>query len=1000
MNQEKRFWQRSWEWLKELIWAIPETVEAPIRDDPKAKNFPLFVRLQREAADSDSGVRQLKLEDVKGEEIIRLMVALMFGLQRGPKGFDDWVLESLTNRSSLQVLRRVFYLYVYDNVGDDQAPVKEEIEERFCQYLIGLHQRDDAPASLRKFIKDLFEEEGGWDNPDYQFESTRQHLSKFLKGFLELQLAICFKPFPPAGEGIAFLAARTPLHHRRAIAKRERELEKLHAQSADSDEPQVNIAVTITAEAGEKNVSLNAHFFRAGARRPQPQGELYLGDWRDRWRLSIGAAEHDEIVCEELKKDVYLLNIDNLKFEKAWKFNLRLKPQPPTWLKMECKPHPTRDASLLDALGRLPGEPEVKLIARALPKEDETLRSELEGLPGFRESIRGLSLVSAIEVKVNEVWLARTKDGTIYKIGRNNDTENREKLDHGKGFDLTLTENVKVHCIWKSEIGELVPQQFCGLLMIEPTPEDVARFTRRPGYAPGTSFSIAYGVRDIFSSGINQDRTLGRNGNVELISVKPDDGRPAYVLKPVDGATNPVFALQQSVRAVESPDTWLVFDPLRGGNLQPDEGTRQAVYNGKVVKVVGANNRLICGTSVFEIKTSFTPNLAMLIAARDAEQGAPSTATPSARRDLDESAILVKLHTTKWRDYVPEFFANTEVADHYILKNKQTDDKRFLKVYRAISVSNAKREARFYAEFRQNADQLYITPPDATPLQDANEEVPWALIFPLLATPTVFSVAQTAAVGYGMAVLLKAMAEKNRVNYDLDESMICLRNDGRLNIVDFDNVFPLSGGALSDSDNELLDELIGARRLPTKFDLLPPEGREFNQATQDVERDLALEKITDRFSTYLLAVALLRLQKLDEKDAAGNATFSKPKLIELAQAQSASVTAAEELAALLGEMLSPQAAARPQTEQVALRMGLIALQFANYNKTARNEIMELLDNRLLPDLKARHSELEKLRDERSLTEQETKDLERLTEHFSRDKDSVYELTINQSEDKE
>jgi len=991
MNQEKNFWRRLWERTVKYVSVEPEPDKPYETDAIVAPDFPLFARLQRQAADPHSSVWQLKLEDVKKDELIHRMIALMFGLQPGPKSFDNWLLAALRARESLQEPRSIFYLYISDEIED--APSKEEIEERFCQLLIEMHQRPGAPDSLTGFIERRFEEEGRLDDPAYQFQNTLDHLSKFLKGFLGLQISICFKPFPQSQQAVTFLTVRNSIHNRRAILRRERDL-KLNAQSPQADpyaqspqaDPHVNLAIELTADAGEKSVRLNAHFFSPRARWPLSQESLLLGDWRDRWRLSIGIADHDEVICEDLKDVVYTLDIDNIRIERgAWEFPPpRFRPGLPEWMNVTLERWPTLDASLLDKLSRVPFNPLVTLIARALFNEEERMCDLLIAeRPDFRKIIEGLQIVSAIEVQPNRIWLARAGDGKVYKLEPQLNPR-PEPLDHNQPFNFTQPDNTTITYTWRSaQAGESAPPQICGLLLIEPSMVDRHKFVSRPGYSPGTSFSIGYNTGDIFPPGINHDATLGKRGVVELVSVRSEDDRVTYALKPVSPqATNPYFALKPD-RADEFSDGWFVYTKREDAELDPR--TERALHNDNEVKIVGASNRLICGTSVFEIKTSGTPNLAMLRAVRAGQGGTVTPIVPATRGDLGETTILMRLEKTQWKDYELIQISDSQVAFHYRLSNKQPDDARFLKVYRATSASNAIRERNFYAEFRQESDRLYITPPEHT-LQGTDDQAPWALVFPMLNPLKSRSLAQTTAIGYGVAVLLKAMSAKNRINYDLDKSALCETRSGRLSIVDFDNVFPVFTESLATRDSEMVQEILDAHELPTKHVLLPPEAVEFKNATNDFQRDQALRKITDRFGVYLLAVTLLSLHDLNRWSDAQGAVVNEQDIIKLAESEGASDAAARKLAILLGEMLASRAEDRPEPDQLVLRLGLIALQFANLGKTARDQVMRVLGDQLLDDLGRRRDDLERLRDERALTEREEKDLAELTEHLPKVKD--------------
>jgi len=433
--------------------------------------------------------------------------------------------------------------------------------------------------------------------------------------------------------------------------------------------------------------------------------------------------------------------------------------------------------------------------------------------------------------------------------------------------------------------------------------------------------------------------------------MKEKDNRPVYALQPVLGAQNPYFAYKPSARPPGASSSWLTYDPAPGSdsNLTWDKQTDPVFFNDQPIEVVGADNTLICGTSVFLIKTSGTPNVELV--GRDEEPISTEQAErlQSQFNPNDLATIKIRLSSTeRWRDYEPKLLEDikSEVSACWGLTHPQTDDRRFLKSYYPVSAPNATREADFYTKYGKRAEELYLVSPDEILRRD-DEDAPWGIVFPRLRPLTSPTFVEIAAIGYGMVTLLKRLAADELINFDLDHSMLCCNDHGRLVIVDFDNLFPVPSFPFTGTQIQALARIVETGQLPTKNSLLPPEASDFRKAATEGDRQRELAQLCQTFNTYMLGAVLLQLLNLAELAPDNHLIFPKNSLLERAAEQKADPESARQLEVLLREMVQQASDQRPKIEGVADRLSDIARAFAQHSEDHKELISKLVPT-LLP----------------------------------------------------
>jgi hypothetical protein len=600
---------------------------------------------------------------------------------------------------------------------------------------------------------------------------------------------------------------------------------------------------------------------------------------------------------------------------------------------------------------------EISFIGRVLPRSEGQLQQFYEVTdPSFRAAHRQLKAVAAIEVK-DSLWLLSTREQTVHRLFQNDQNQwELAKLDNGTIFNVGETEYR-----WQAATKGLYPDQFIGALSIYPSPREAPRYKKQLNVdKDAEGFLVAHNRE--FPRAMNPDLTLGDNGLVRIKCVEvSDDGRGKYALVPVQEKpvpTNPFFAFQPVYpreKGWPAGKVWLTYDKGSAGDLQRDEQSGEVNYGDLRILAEEHSYHLIGGTSLFQLKVSGTPYIGTSVPASGLPLPATAASTPTATEPVSAEFtptllnVEIRLLKTPWAaDEVVEA-DRSNFAAHFKLISK-TGPMHFLKAYFPHSVGSAKRESAFYERFRERAFELFLCPPDPLRLSEgARDEAPWALVFPLLdsyekyfPTASQASIAQAAAVGFGMASLLSAMADDGLINFDIDITQLCFASSGRLVIVDFDNTFPI----LSDPDNEEqtspLLSILREGRLPAKNPSLPPEARALSNTFSPEDRKRALASIGPAFSTYMLAVILLQLLKAESTNKSGHLTVLPKALGQRASQESLKredITGFEDL---LRDMLTPIGEDRPPLKEVITRLKGSIRAFALSNERARADATRLL----------------------------------------------------------
>lgn len=957
---------------------ISDFQDKPSAKSPAESARALFRRLDRDSKQQPY-VRRLYAKARQESVLVDEIISLMFLVERTQDTYtEDRLIAALNRKQSLNLHWNAFYIYVEKNFP---LEIERGITQSFYDRLAGL-SRDvravqDFVNERRRYKQRIA---GATEEP---FEPENPVHRRTMKNFLPCYFSFCRKEFERSMEDQAFIVGRKPLHDRDEINRYERERaddneqRKQYGSALGDDAATALLAATVTAlgRYKGKRVNLNAHRFDSiddGS--PQPEGVIYAGNWLKDWEISIGAAEHDEVRCEPLEDKAAKALISNLMLanKQRWTYNFRPPEGLPDWFKCYDKKtederdeaadsvsvyflmHGGLDQPLLDFIGRRQFRQEIKLVARALPVLEGQL-SEMNEISerSFRAALEGLVLAAAIEVRP-EFWLVRTEAGEVLRLIRRDGAWERTALANSIKFNVG-----NFTYMWNGA-GDFDLPQYAGLLYIYPPDKEVKDFNRSLN-ADVNADGLLIAYEQPFASRVNPDRTLGSKGvvSVKCINVK-DDGRGNYGLMPAKGAKNKFFAFQpvggQNIQRPASKKSWLIYDGKgNNGDLTLDQESGFAYYNGKVIIADQYGYNLVCGTSFFQLKVSGTPYVGEgggfgRRLALPAAPTAPAGESEAVEFDPTPSNIAMRLLDTEWADYQGiRQVDQSNFAVHCILSNESGDEK-FIKAYYANSAPSAKRESSFYEKYQGRAAELFIPPPDEM-LRLPAEDTPWGIIFPRLtpidevfpehAQPTL---AQVTAIGYALARLLHAMSDDGLINFDIDRSTLCFGKNGRLVIVDFDNVYPILSNPAQPDELAVVRGILGEGKLPAKNPSLPSEARDFIATTGSYKRQEALAKIGAPFSMYMLAVVMLQLKKSvgASMPTDSDVTIPHGALTKSASEENTDAEAAGELEKLLRAMLNAKPADRPKPAEVVVKLGGIAHKFVRHSPKEAEDISRLI----------------------------------------------------------
>jgi hypothetical protein len=885
--------------------------DAKLRQPPAERLFALHERLTRESAEGKADVRRLTTDALArgGEELINEIICLMFNLSATGHSVRYGVhvhdsKEKLSNAldevkregGSLKLHRSVFYVYVSEKYLDapDYRSLLEKLYARLLQLSFTEGPVRDYLTARFDAVQKASETGGQTFNP----RDTEQQTA--LPYFFPCHISVHVKQFPTSGQADVFVVGRTVLHDLQEIERNERDL-RVQMQyfergqgaqggiwGSNASLATVLHALTLRGE-GEYNgarLRFTAHSFRPFSPVIRREKELYIGTLPPKRTLSIGSAEHDEIQCSELQDQAATLLLDNIglnESERTWNVDCTPAGKLPHWLvgpnhqlvtekRDKCvRLLVEKMASLTGSLRRRitrPGfSPHIVLMGRALPLEGGQLSELLStGDNPLRRLAESLKPKSAVYVQKDVFWLVRSADGKVSAL---------IKRSGWSATDLSQEELNNpldgVNYVWVKGSSRTLPPGYSGLLMM--LPQDEARERLRNELAVDPESGPLPLTYSSFDDKLHPDTWLGSGGVLALKSIEDVGGRPAYALRPIPNALHKYVAFKPPLSLEEgSPSGWQIYDPAAKtrSDLALDAEKGLFIYrdSGRQVVVVGSENTLICGTSYFQIKTSGTPHRDTWAYSTDKEETAstddgatPEQASRAEFNPHDLAAVKVALLKTPWGGYDITEVSASNVAVHF--KLHKGEEKRFLKAYYPRTANNAAREADFYRRFADQAADLFIVPPEGVLLNDSQDRI-WGLVFPHhepLPEVPAESLPRAIAIGYAAAHLSRVLDDTGFINYDIDRTMLCVSNEGRLVIVDFDNVFALYGSKPSPEEATLkaYKDVIESGVLPTKSLVRPPETDYLAEAVNFIERQEALTKIGAAYATYLLGVMLLTI---------------------------------------------------------------------------------------------------------------------------------------------
>lgn len=937
----------------------------------------LFMRLFEES-NSPSYVRRVKTEILQTGKLVDEVIMLIFNLQKPTGGFVQNSLIEALDRRKLLTFRSVVYIYVDENV--ELLPSAYQLQVSFYDRIMELSAQS---ANLQSFIDERYQlhlESNQSDTFDPNNADRAREFRGLLVNLLECQFSVCRKDFPAGSTDYVFLVGRMPLYDSQQMTRYYRDRTR-QVTPVNVQEPQdIYLAATVKADGHHegKPLRFNAHRFGSKSdNSPQREFSLYIGNWRTDWEFSIGSAEHDEIQHSAMLNRAERLKLNSLQISKRnnrWEYVIS-NPKLPDWIKffdhdatrkprqegirLCCVKPPTLNNPLLNVISRQQFRQEISLIGRMLPSSGGQLQRFQDAIDSrLRAAVGDLNVVSAIEVR-DSLWLIVTDDQRVMRVSQNDQRRwESVPLAHAARFAIGDTEYR-----WHAGRSNLYPNGFAGALSIYPATAEAQSFKKQLNVdKDAEGFLVSFDGP--FDRKINPDDLLGRNGvvTIKCVDVHEDEGRGKYAFLPVQDPAprNPFFAFQP-VYAREkgwpAGKSWLTYDGDAPSDLTLDSNSGEVLFDGKRILAEDHTYHLISGSSLFQLKVSGTPYIGTATSAGVSTPASAPTAAPdvppaeaaaaSPSSEFKPIQIKIGLSKTRWTGYDVEDADRSNFAAHFRLTAPEhAKPTYFLKAFFPHSVESSNRELKFYEQYRSRANELFLCSPEVLRPTDDPSESPWAFVFPLLDTYEKYlssaaqvTIWQAAAVGVGMATLFQAMAKDGLINFDIDITQFCFDSNGRLVIVDFDNVFKILTDPEDESQLEPLLAILQKGRLPAKNSVLPPEAHAFMKTANPDDRPNQLAQIGAAFSTYMLAAVLLQLLKAE-------IPFEEGTLVRQGAAEKLNNEDVKQFEYLLSEMLSASPEERPDPAEVLTRLEEIVTTLCKQNAQARIDCMKLLGRRL------------------------------------------------------
>lgn len=978
-----------------ILWGPPVLIE----HDGTDVDSLLYERLNREAESKDKpDVRKISVRTT--EELADQLIALMFDLDDSRPGYQvdhrndlrrllrSAASKSIDRRAPLVLTARwkVFYTYYHPNSGRySPAEISRAFYKRIFELAgmgslpFGIDDRsaelgEAVTAAVKNFILEFLN--SGVElsaAPMEEFDPNEAGNRNLFRNAFSCNFAVCAKNFPHADT--QFIVGRKSIYDTREINQMQtREMQKWVAKNLPINETKDPTKVCVVyryersvQSSGGSKIRFNAHRFRSDDDElPKPEPALLISNLLTSYGLTAGFAEHDEINCRDWER-FFGISLTGVQRGTGQWLCTQTPAELPAWMS-DVTGAPEGSLFIrLDQMIEMPQvQPKIRLVSRILRRKGTV--EEMEA-PLLAEC-RALSPEAAVKI-TEKFWLVLSSDGKPYRFFRNAGRWERADVQDGVTFDVE-----GCRYFWKSAESDehLAPfsDRYAGLMAIQPVDSEKSKYEyelsidRRARPVPVSDEDNMFIAREIVN-----DQSLGRDGVVLIKCTDDADNKGKYCFMPQRQPGRiplyPFFAVKRVMQSNAQPwpehEDWVIYDSddAQARNNIDEDG--YLTYGGQRITAVRSSYLLLCGSSMFQIEISGTPGI------KDFSRPRPRLALPAPAPPVDgeepfvppveipepvaanEENIAILLQDTEYKAFNPRKIGRSNISLHVKLE-KEGEESMFLKAFWPWCQENAAREVGFYERYKDRASELFIKPPLKIVPNDKNTTLPYALIFERLEERAfsilqTVSAAQAAALGYSLAVLHKALSDDGLINYDIDATNVCFEENGRICLIDFDNVFPLVTDRTALMDNlQKVGGLLKSAELPAKTDLLPPEAVAFNESRGGVDKEEALLKIDSSYGIYLIGGTLLTLLQVGREDKVRLTIVDSKFNKKFKESQKGT---AKKLKSILKEMIRPVPSERPEPGQVVERLAEVIAELAK-DDAARNEMEIMLGSEQLAKL--------------------------------------------------
>ncbi len=944
----------------------------------------LYARLSAEAMDKTGGTRKIKV--CSSAELVDQLIALMFKLKDDGDGYrqndqnDIWKLLRKNARRSresgntfrLKAHSKIFYTYYNGDAGTyTPTDLSRAFYDRIYE-LAGMSSdqtANDAPsdqlrdaviAAMKAFIQNYINEgvEQMGQAP-IEFDPNDSGHRTLFKNALVCNFAFCPKKFSNAEDH--FIVGKNSIYDIREIKQKEarQRKEKMDGgELIDDTRDDTQVCVAYRYHVPEQStdgarIQFNAHRFRSKENAlPKAELELLMSDVKTMYLLSAGSAEHDEIYCPDWSEtqSIFLKNIQ--REDASWKGYQDPEKLPEYMRAVKGYRSQPLYSYLLKRIELSQFQPKIKFVSRVIPIKGEV--GEIE--PFLALEVRDLAPVAAVEI-THDLWIILDSSSKPFRFERTGANWTGKRLEENVRFTVG-----ECTYFWKTAEDDvhlaMFSDKYAGLIVIEPGERQKAQYEQDLSVDKGAE-SLPVANHDTFiSKKIVNDPHLGTNGVVGLMCVK-DDWKVEFAFSPVRHPKRPVhpfFAIKRVVPSNTQPwppnTDWVVYQGDSDAEAEEKINSEGFLtYDGQMVLAVRSSYLLLCGTSIFQIEISGTPGVKDLSNVRTAHSESEREGASSQVLMLpapvvpDEENIVILLQDTPYRDFMPRKIGRSDIASHVELE-KDNEKTVFLKAFWPGCKDNAEREINFYETYKDRSAELFIKPPIGV-LQDKGTAQTYYLLFEKLENEkrpfSAFqsaTISQAVALAYSLAVLHQALSDDGWVNFDIDPTNVCFEDNGRICLIDFDNVFPLvMSTPIPPEIVEKVGGLLRSPKLPAKNDFLPPEAIAFNESAEGVEKEKALANIDSSYGLYLIGATILTVFHASRTNQNNQLALAEGRFRNLAGENLNE--AAKQLKNLLKEMIKGKASERPSPKNVVERLESIIRKLAR-DEEAKKEMDKLL----------------------------------------------------------